>query len=97
MITIAEPAVKELRPDEPDVSLEGCRIDLLQLLGNAGAHRKILLFAPFGRIPLGPGRFAEEFGIGRMTGRSNAARPLLGDAGQPLTEVSASAAHANPS
>lgn len=47
VITIAEPAVEKLRPDEPDVSFEGCRIDLLQLLGNAGAHRKILLLAPF--------------------------------------------------
>lgn len=97
VITIAEPAVEKLRPDEPDVSFEGCRIDLLQLLGNAGEHRKILSSPPSGRVLLGPARFAEEFGIGHTTGRSNAAKPQRGNAGQPLKAVSASAAHTNPS
>ncbi|MFD3494651.1 hypothetical protein ACFWWB_29475 [Streptomyces sp. NPDC058690] len=96
-LTIAEPAVEGLRPDEPDVAFGGCWIDLHQLLGNAGALRKILLFVLFERALLGPARFAEEFGIGHMAGRSNATRPLIGDAAQPMTAVSVSAARANPS
>lgn len=96
MIAIAQPAAETVGPDEPDVASEGCRIDLLQPLGDAGALRTRPLFALFKRVPLGPVRFGEDSGIGHTAGRSNAASPLLILAEQPLTTVKSSAAHANP-
>lgn len=96
MIATARPTVERVGPDEPGVASEGCRIDLLRLLGNAGALHTRPLFVPFERVPLGPVRFAEDSEIGHTAGRNNAASPLLILAEQPSMTVKCSAAHANP-